>query len=92
MNLNERLRHHVTGAIQRGEAVAIQGMPEKLLFPIKSPLGAVWFYCDAPDHFPELGTLGFSKGRRQGRDVMEGCIISGCVARAEQAGFERRES
>lgn len=27
MNLKERLRHHVTGAIERGEAVAIEGKP-----------------------------------------------------------------
>ena len=92
MKLNARLRYHVTGAIERGEAVAIEGMPEKLLFPIKSPLGAVWFYCDKPDHFPELATLGFSKGRHQGREVMEGCVMSGCVAKAEQAGFETREA
>ena len=92
MNLNARLRYHVTEAIERGETVAIEGMPEKLLRPINSPLGAVWFYCDTPDHFPELATLGFSKGRRQGREVMEGCIMSGCVAKAEQAGYVRGDA
>lgn len=32
MNLNERLKHHITGAIERGEATAISAMVTKKWF------------------------------------------------------------
>ena len=38
MTLNERLQHHITGAIERGE-----GKPILSLEPIQNPLSGDWF-------------------------------------------------
>lgn len=88
MNPLETLRYHVTGAIERGEGQAITGKPAKFLFPIKSPVGAVWFFSDNPFDFDELKGCGFKPSKRNGREVVEACVMSGAVARAESCGFE----
>ena len=60
----------------------------KHLIPVKSPIGAAWYYCDCPEHFDELAALGFKPSKRNGMDAVEACVMSGAVHRAESAGFE----
>ena len=82
------LKHHVTGAIERGESQGIAGIPAKFLFPVKSPIGAVWFFSDVPFDFEELAACGFKPSKRNGREVMEACVMSGAIAKAEACGFQ----
>ena len=88
MDIIEALQNRITGAIERGESQGIAGIPAKFLFPVKSPIGAVWFFSDSPFDFEELATCGFSPSKRNGREVMEACIMSGAVAKAEACGFQ----